>query len=70
MHIRIQKDSVFLLLKINTNNMIHIKKILDNKDFVIENLKKRNIDFTNQINNAYDKAIEKNNLKLNQLINN
>ena len=44
--------------------MIHIKKILDNKDFVIENLKKRNIDFTNQINNAYDKAIEKNNLKL------
>ena len=44
--------------------MIQIVKIIKDKDQVINDLKKRNIDFTKEINTAYDKALKKR--KLNQ----
>ena len=43
--------------------MIHINKILENKELVIQNLAKRNFDYTEDINFVYDKELNRRNLQ-------
>jgi seryl-tRNA synthetase len=44
--------------------MIHINKIIEEKDKVIQDIKKRNFDYTTDINLIYDKEINRRNLQI------